>query len=225
MITQNNRTKESSREKVYKIIKNNIMNGDIPPGTKLSEKEMSEQLDVSRTPVREAFLQLNQEGLLGVFPQVGTIVTKIDLKVVEEGRFVRENIERAIVREAAMKLDAESLLQLETNVTLQEFSLGKGSFQKLYELDDEFHRIMYHGCDKYRTWELVKQMNVQFDRLRIFRLAVNHQWDIIVAQHKEIFHAITNNDPDLAEKLIEEHLRLVNIEKKALLNDNPSYFA
>lgn len=225
MIANNYRNKGSSREKVYQIIKNKIMNGEIPPGTKLSEKEMSEQFNVSRTPVREAFLQLNQEGLLGVFPQVGTIVTKIDLKAVEEGRFVREHIERAIVREAATKLNAESLLQLETNITLQEFCLEKGSFQKLYELDDEFHQILYHGCEKELTWEMVKRMNVQFDRLRIFRLAMNHQWNIIIAQHNNIFKAISNNDPNLAEEVIVEHLRLVNVEKKALLNDNPSYFA
>ncbi|KAB8131033.1 GntR family transcriptional regulator [Gracilibacillus oryzae] len=224
MVGQGQRTKGSSRDYVYKIIKNQIMHGEISPGTKLSEKEISDKLEVSRTPVREAFLQLNQEGLLGVFPQIGTIVTKIDLKAVEEGRFVRENIEKAIVCEAANSMDEEALLQVETNLTLQEFSLEKGSYQRLFELDDEFHRLLYKGCDKLHTWEMVKRMNIQFDRLRLLRLAVNHDWKIIVSQHRRIFEAISSNDVNLAEEEIIAHLRLVDIEKDALKADNPNFF-
>lgn len=224
MPIQNQRTRGSSRDYVYQVIKEQIMNGEIAPGTKLSEKEISDKLNVSRTPVREAFLQLNQEELLGVFPQIGTIVTKIDLQLVEEGRFVREHIEKAIVREAALKMEKEDLLQLETNLTLQEFSLEKGSFQRLFELDDEFHRLLYKGCGKHRTWEMVKRMNIQFDRLRLLRLAVNHEWDIIVSQHREIFEAVSNQNPDLAEKATAVHLQLVDIEKDALKKENPSFF-
>ncbi|SER50309.1 transcriptional regulator, GntR family [Gracilibacillus ureilyticus] len=224
MVVQRQRAKGSSRDYVYRIIKEQIMNGEISPGTKLSEKEISEKLEVSRTPVREAFLQLNQEGLLGVFPQIGTIVTKIDLKSVEEGRFVRENIEKAIVREAAESMDEEALLQIETNLTLQEFSLGKGSYQRLFELDDEFHRLLYKGCDKLRSWEMVKRMNIQFDRLRLLRLAVNHDWKIIVSQHRQVFEAISARNAELAEETIIEHLRLVDIEKDALREENPNFF-
>lgn len=224
MVEQRQRVGGSSRDYVYNITKGQIMHGSIAPGTKLSEKEISDKLEVSRTPVREAFLQLNQEGLLGIFPQIGTIVTKIDLKSVEEGRFVRENIEKAIVREATTKMDEEALLQIETNLTLQEFSLEKGSYQRLFELDDEFHHLLYKGCDKMRTWEMVKRMNIQFDRLRLLRLAVNHDWKIIVSQHRRIFEAISAGDTNLAETAIMEHLRLVDIEKDALRKKNPDYF-
>ena len=105
MTINGQRARGSSRQYVYDIVKEQIMTGDLAPGTKLSEKEISEKLDVSRTLVREALLQLNQEDHLGIFPQIGTIVTKIDLKLVEEGRFVREHIEKAIVREAASNIN------------------------------------------------------------------------------------------------------------------------
>ncbi|GAE91963.1 transcriptional regulator [Gracilibacillus boraciitolerans JCM 21714] len=201
------------------------MNAEIAPGTKLSEKEISEKLEVSRTPpVREAFLKLNEEELLGVFPQVGTIVTKIDLKLVEEGRFIRENIEKAIVREATEKISQEDLLQVETNLTLQEFSLEKGSYQRLFELDDEFHYLLYKGCGKHRTWEMIKRMNIQFDRLRLLRLSVNHDWNIIVDQHRKIFNAISAKDLIAAEQAVIEHLQLVEIEKNQLKQENAEYF-
>ncbi|UOQ48396.1 GntR family transcriptional regulator [Gracilibacillus caseinilyticus] len=218
------RARGSSRDYVYNTIKAQIMNGEIAPGTKLSEKEISDKLNVSRTPVREAILKLNQEELLGVYPQIGTIVTKIDLKLVEEGRFIRENIEKAIVKEAAASMDEEALLQLETNLTLQEFSLEKESFQRLFELDDEFHQLLYTGCGKDRTWEMVKRMNIQFDRLRLLRLSVNHDWKIIVSQHREIFEAISAKDGLLAEKLVMDHLKLVNVEKNDLKRENPEFF-
>ncbi|MGP4041471.1 GntR family transcriptional regulator [Gracilibacillus sp. D59] len=224
MVPQSQRTRGSSRDYVYNTIKTQIMNGEIAPGTKLSEKEISDKLNVSRTPVREAFLQLNQEELLGVYPQIGTIVTKINLALVEEGRFVRENIEKAIVREAAETIKKEDLLQMESNLTLQEFSLEKGSYQRLFELDDEFHQLMYKGCGKHRTWHMVKRMNVQFDRLRLLRLSVNHDWKIIVAQHRNIFEAISDRDTERAEKAAMEHLQLVEIEKDQLKDQNPEYF-
>ncbi|WP_066195883.1 MULTISPECIES: GntR family transcriptional regulator [Gracilibacillus] len=219
------REKGSSRDYVYRSTKEQIMIGEIAPGMKLSEKEIADKLEVSRTPVREAFLQLNQEGLLEILPQIGTIVAKIDLNSVEEGRFVRENIEKAIVAEAARNMGEEALLQVETNLTLQEFSLEKGSFQRLFELDDEFHRLLYKGCGKLRTWDMVKRMNIQFDRLRLLRLAVNHDWKIVVSQHRRIFEAISNKDVDLAEETTIEHLRLVDVEKGALKEANPDFFA
>src|SRR5690625_79016 len=224
MAINGQRARGSSRQYVYDIVKEQIMTGDLAPGTKLSEKEISEKLDVSRTPVREAFLQLNQEDLLGIFPQIGTIVTKIDLKLVEEGRFVREHIEKAIVREAASNINEEDLIQIESNLTLQEFSLKKESYQRLFELDDQFHYLLYKSCQKERTWDMIKRMNVQFDRLRLFRLAVNHDWDIIVAQHREIFEAIQQRDPELAEEKTMHHLALVNIEKTELKDKYAEYF-
>ncbi len=218
------RARGSSRDYVYDTIKSQIMKGDIAPGTKLSEKEISEILSVSRTPVREAFLKLNQEELLGVFPQIGTIVTKIDLKLVEEGRFVRENIEKAIVTEAVETMKDDDLILLESNLTLQEFSLKKGSFERLFELDDEFHQILYKSCGKNRTWDMVKRMNIQFDRLRLLRLSVNHDWEIVVSQHRKIFEAIDSKNVDLAEESLIEHLRLVDVEKDTLKQEHPEFF-
>lgn len=224
MINMVQNQKVSSRMYVYSNLKGKIMNGEIAPGTKLSEQEISEKLGISRTPVREAFLQLAQEYLVGIYPQRGTIVTKIDLQLVEEGRFVREHIEKAIVVEACKKVNSAHLIELETNITLQEFSLKKGTFQQLFELDDEFHQLFYKICGKQRTWEMIKRMNVQFDRLRLLRLASNHDWKNIILQHIALFEALKSGNPDEAEKVIVEHLRLVEIEKSTLREQKPEFF-
>ncbi len=144
--------------------------------------------------------------------------------MVEEGRFVREKIERAIVREACRTFSDKVLFKLETNIAMQNLCLKKGSYQNLFELDEEFHYILYEGCNKLRTWDLIRQMNSHFDRLRVLRLSSNPGWDIVIEQHEKLLRLITEKKEDEAEKLITKHLNLVNFEKETLKSHYPNYF-
>ncbi len=197
---------------------------ELKPGTKISEKEIAEKLKVSRTPVRESFLKLAQEELLEIYPQSGTIVSRIDLDHVEEARFVREMIERAIVRLACEDFPEESLFQLESNIAMQDLCVEKGNHQRLFELDDDFHKILFYGCKKHRTWAMVRQMNCHFDRIRMLRLAANTDWGVVISQHKEIFDLIVKKEPERAENAMMKHLKLVNLEKEDLQIRYPDYF-
>ncbi|RKQ32484.1 GntR family transcriptional regulator [Oceanobacillus halophilus] len=214
----------STRDFVYETLKKRIIELDLEPGQKISEQEIAKELSVSRTPVREAFLKLSQEDMLGIYPQIGTIVSMIDLDLVEEGRFIRENIEKAVVREACQDFDEEQFFRLESNIVMQELCLNKGSYHQLLELDDEFHRLLFEGCNKLRTWKMIRQMNSHFDRLRVLRLASNLEWDILVSQHKAILNFIQDKKEEDAEKLIVQHLNLVNFEKQELKKKYPNYF-
>ncbi|MGD7046144.1 GntR family transcriptional regulator [Jeotgalibacillus proteolyticus] len=214
----------STRDYVYKIIKEQIINWELKPGAKISENEIAKQLEISRTPVREAFLKLAEEELLSIVPQSGTIVSHIDLNLVEEGRFVRQKIEKAIVEEFCLTYDVDKLFQMESNIALQELCLEKRSLHRLFELDEEFHRIMFEGCKKMRTWKMIRQMNSHFDRLRVLRLASNPDWNGVVSQHKTIFTYISNKDVQLAVEEMSAHLDLVTYEKEELKVRHPEYF-
>ncbi|WP_074600508.1 GntR family transcriptional regulator [Sediminibacillus halophilus] len=216
--------KGSVRDYVYQRIKQQIVNLELEPGRKVFEKEMAERLQVSKTPVREAFQRLAQEELLGVIPQSGTMIMKIDLSLVEEGRFVRENIEKAVVKEACRSFDSEQLFQVETNIALQLLCLEKGSYQRLFELDEAFHSLLFEGCHKIHTWNLIRQMNTHFDRLRVLRLAANPEWEVVVSQHKAVFDCIAKRDEEGAEEKMSTHLKLVNFEKEELKTAYPGYF-
>lgn len=224
VLPKGTRVNGSTRGFTYEALKEKILNLELEPGTKISEKEIAENIQVSRTPVREAFLKLSQEELLEVYPQSGTFVSRIDLKHVEESRFVRENIEKAIVRLACENFSDDDAIQLETNITMQELCAEKKNYAKLFELDEAFHKTIFYGCQKERTWDMVHQMNSHFNRLRMLRLSVLLDWDIIISQHKQIFELITNKKPDEAEKIMMDHLRLVVIEKEAITEQYPSYF-
>ncbi|MDC3417576.1 GntR family transcriptional regulator [Aquibacillus sp. 3ASR75-54] len=211
-------------EFVYQTLKEQIIKCELEPARKISEKEIAERLNVSRSPVREAFLKLEQEDLLGIYPQSGTIVSKIDLAILEEGRFVRENIEKAVVREACDIFDNNALFQLETNITMQELCLNKGTFKRLFELDEEFHKLIFQGCNKFKTWKMVRQMNSHFDRLRILKLSSKTNWDTVYEQHKAIYKAIIDKNKEAAERAMSNHLKLVIVEKDELKSIYPDYF-
>ena len=216
----------STRDFSYEKIKEKIMNLELEPGTKISEKELAEELKVSRTPVREAFMKLAQEELLDIVPQSGTTVSRINLNYVEEGRFIREKIEKEIVALACYELSEDYLFQLESNIAMQQLSLGKNNHNhiKLYDLDEEFHRILFQGCGKIRTWQMLQQLNSHFNRLRVLRLSSDLDWHNIISQHIEIYELITRKEEEKVKEKMEEHLKLVVIEKNLLNDRYPHYF-
>ncbi|WP_440894865.1 GntR family transcriptional regulator [Amphibacillus sp. Q70] len=224
MIPINPKSNGLTRDVVYDQVKKRIIDLELKPKTKISETEIAKELNVSRTPVREAFLMLAQEDLIGIYPQKGTIISEIDLDLVEEGRFVRENIERAIIKQACSMLNDEQLFRLESNMAMQKLCLEKGSYQRLFELDEEFHFLLFEGCNKLRTWNMVRQMNSHFDRLRVLRLALNLDWEVVVNQHEELLQYIEQQEKQKAEDLMAKHLNLVNYEKEDLKKQYPDYF-
>lgn len=179
---------------------------------------------MSRTPVREAFVRLSQEGLLNIYPQKGTVVSLIDLGAVEEGRFLREHLERAVVKEACKDFPQEKIFALEMNLKFEKLYMQEYDHKKLFQSDEEFHKIIFEGCNKKRIWESIHEMSTDFQRIRLLRLISNFTWDNIYSQHKEILDAIKNKDSESGEKLMKEHLNMVIFDEKQIKENYPDYF-
>lgn len=214
----------TTRDVVYAKLKEDIIKLDLKPGMPLSENEMSIKFQVSRTPVRESFVRLAQEGLVEVLPQRGTFVSLIDSDLVEEGRFMREHLERAVVRLACEHFPKEALSLLEQNLGQQAESLRLHDNYAMFELDEEFHSILFSGCGKSMTWAAIGQMNTHLKRSRMLRLVDNHDWLHLFEQHKAMVAAISAHLPEEADRLMKEHLSL-NIADQAILKEKyPSYY-
>ncbi|MDK8194040.1 GntR family transcriptional regulator [Paenibacillus sp. UMB7766-LJ446] len=220
----NQKIRGSTRAYSYNLIKERILHLELEPGTKISEKEIADELQVSRTPVREAFMKLAEEELLDIIPQSGTIVSHINLEHVEEGRFMREKMEKEIVTLACTAFPEEFRFRLETNIAMQEVCIGKNNFYRLFELDEEFHQILFQGTGKMRTWKMLQQLNIPFNRLRLLRLSEDSDAEVIISQHKEIYRLITERETDRAVKVMEAHLRLVVVEQEKMKAKYPHYF-
>ncbi len=213
----------SSSEAVYLTLKEAIVQLLLKPGEQISENEISTRLNISRTPVREAFIRLSLEQLLEIYPQRGTFVARIDLEQVEEARFVREHLESAVVRLAAETFNAEHLFELETNLMLFERMLAEKNHSKLFELDEQFHETIAKGCGKGRIWTIIKQMKAHLDRVRILSLVAEYHGNEILEQHHAIVSAIRSRQPEQAEEVMTKHLHLVLYDLDALQRDYPDY--
>lgn len=217
-------SKGSARDEVYQKLRHDILHLKLKPGTKMSEKEVSEVFNVSRTPVREVFVRLFQNQLVEIYPQRGTYVSLINLHHLEEGRFVRETLEKAVIALASGSLSKDDLFHLESNLAGQEVCRKNRNFLRMLSLDEEFHRTIFRACGKARTWSMINQLNSDFYRIRILRLSHDFKWDKILAQHYAIVDALKHNDPDTAVHIVESHLRMVIVEKDELKMQFPNYF-
>lgn len=215
--------REYTREYVMRVLKHNIINLTLKPGQLVSENEIAEVLGVSRTPVREAFIELSRASLVEIYPQKGTCISPIDMDVVEETRFMRCAVEKAIVKLCCDVLTDSDFAYLQENLQLQESCISSKKYLYLLSLDDKFHEYMFKACKKKKIYGLIKSAMAQFDRVRILNF-VEMDMEISVNEHKKIFHAMKNRDKELAERLMEEHLTRVIFDMSYLKEKHPEYF-
>ncbi len=215
---------DSAREYVFKTLKRSIIEVNLKPGEKLNEKVVAEKFELSRTPIREAFIKLAQEGLLEIYPQRGTQISLIDLDRVEEARFMRETLEKAVIKLSCQNFPPKLLFELQSNLNAQEFCAKEKNYLRLFNLDEDFHHIIFEGCNKERLWSLISQISIDFNRTRVLKLQSNFNLENIILQHQKIVKAIVKNNPIEGEKAIENHLNKVDIDLNKLKLSYPRYF-
>jgi GntR family transcriptional regulator, rspAB operon transcriptional repressor len=216
----------SRRQYVYTYLYQNILSLNLPPGCALSENEIAKQLNVSRTPVREAMIQLEKQDLVEIVPQVGTFVSQINPALVEESRSMREVLESANIKEAADRLSVSNLFELEKCLSIQKVMITEGNYREFLTYDDFFHESIFSSLGKERTWQAIDLMNSQYKRLRLFRLMTisTSDWEEIVKEHEGIYTALKNRDACLAQKLMKEHLTKAPFHMDELKAKHPEYF-
>ncbi|MFD1957425.1 GntR family transcriptional regulator [Paenibacillus thailandensis] len=214
----------AARHAVYQTLKQQILSLKLPPGSPLSEKDISLRFNVSRTPVRESFVQLSQEGLLDIYPQRGTFVSLIDTGLVEEARFMREQLERAVIRLACESFPPSRLAELKANLLLQKAGMEEQNHDRMFELDEAFHQTIFEGCGKSNTWSVLGHINVHLNRSRMLRLAADHRWEHLYSQHERMVAAIEEHDAETADRLMKEHMSLTIHDQELLKEKYPDYF-
>ncbi|MBO4636913.1 MAG: GntR family transcriptional regulator [Clostridiales bacterium] len=201
---------ETNRDYALRIIRDNIVNMEIEPGSLIGEQETASQLGCSRTPVHEAFLELSKSRILDVLPQRGCRVSLIDYALINEARFLRKTVEASLAELACDMATPADLEELEMNLKLQRFFSGN-DFNKLMDLDNEFHYIIYRICDKLQCHYMVRLMSVHFDRVR--RLSLESVKDSkIVSDHTEIFEAIRRQDKEAARAATIKHMQRFDMD-------------
>jgi DNA-binding GntR family transcriptional regulator len=178
---------------------------------------------VSRTPTREAFIKLAEEGLIVIYPQKGSYVSLIDMDQVEEARFVRQSLEIAVLKLACEMFTERELTDLDVLLAEQKIHNDRNHFDKMHELDEKFHETIFVKCGKQRTWSFIQRMYVHYNRFRNLLLAVYFDWETIIAQHERIVESIRRRDPAMAERELKEHVK-TRFEVDELMQKYPHYF-
>lgn len=198
--------KYSLRGRVFHKLREDILNGKYKEHEELREVAIGEELGVSRTPVREAFRQLELEGLIQIIPNKGAVVTGITSKDVKDIYMMRSLLEGLCAKWATENITKEKMEEMEENVYLSEFHASKGHSEQLAELDNRFHEILYEACDSKMLEHTLKDFHQYVLRVRRKNLASEKRGLESNREHKMIMEAIKEKNPDKAERLANMHM-------------------
>lgn len=215
--------RETGRDYALRNIKENIINLELAPGSQISENELAAEMGLSRTPVREALIELSRVKIIEIHPQKKSTVPLIDYELVEESRFMRNLLECAVVEldcEMAQPVDLE---RLSANVRLQNFYLDNYYTNELMTLDNQFHGILFEIAKKTQIFALMQNISIHFDRVRSMALSTVKNTKI-VQDHEDILQAIGRKDPKAARELMEIHLSRYKIDAADIRVAYPQYF-
>ena len=207
--TQLNPTQPVNQQ-IYRILRRDIVHCLIAPGTPLSEKEVSVRFNVSRQPVREAFIKLAENGLIQIRPQRGSYVNKISMAQVRNGSFIRQAIECAVARRAASMITESQCYQLEQNLHQQRIAIERKQLDDFFELDDNFHQLLTQIADCQLAWDTIENLKATVDRVRYMSFDHVSPPEMLLRQHLDIFSALQKRDGDAVERAMTQHLQEIS---------------
>lgn len=214
---------ENARSYAIRVLLYNIINLNLLPGSSVSENELSEALSLSRTPIREALIELSCIHLVEILPQRGSYITKIDYDLVEESRFMRLALENVVLTLVCQGISQEYIEDLNRNIEAQRKVHEEKDHEKLLELDNQFHRLLFESVNKTWSYKIVKEQMVHFDRLRTLSARSDFN-KYTLKDHEDILYAVTRQDSEMAQMLMTRHLTRHRTEKSGLLDMYPEYF-
>ncbi|MBQ5316280.1 MAG: GntR family transcriptional regulator [Oscillospiraceae bacterium] len=196
----------SLRIRVFNAIENAILDGEYNDGDSLNELKLSKELGVSRTPVREALMQLELEGLVRNIPNKGAVVVGVTEQDTHDIYEIRIRIEGLASKLCAEKITDEELRALEQIVELQEFYLMKNDTDQIWRLDSDFHKIIYDASRSRPLRSTLSNFHNYIKKARDMSMHTEGRAEKSVAEHKAILDAIKAHDGALAERLTAEHI-------------------
>lgn len=216
--------RKSVQTLVYEELKKNIMSMRLEPGQAMSTQEMATRLNVSRTPVREAFLQLQSEGLVDIIPQRETTVSRIDLKRVSQEKFIRECLEYGAINKFLEEQNTEALSRMKALVEYQMQYAEERNFVGFLEADDSFHRILFDATNQEMAWMTIASTNGHYNRLRILFIQEAGVMESSIGQHSRIVTLLEHGEEDGVRNALMSHIKRFNVDETAIVAKYPDYF-
>jgi DNA-binding GntR family transcriptional regulator len=223
MVKKTTAPQRTNRRKVYDTLRTKMLTLELPPGAALSENELAAALGVSRTPVRESLILLSEEGLVQVFPQVGSFVSRVDPERVADAQFLREAVELASLDSIPTDLDANLVKELQANLHRQH--APDIDLEDFFTLDEEFHHGLLKLGGHANAWPTVVAAKGHLDRARRLGLHESASPTKFADQHQDVLRAVLAGDIENAKSTMRQHLRAVFDDIERIQARSPELFA
>lgn len=213
---------QSRRQHVVEILREAILSGDLAPGHKLKEAELSEQLGASRAPVREALRQLEHEGLIASIPYRGTTVLGVTQEEIEQVLVpIRITLERFAFQKAVPNLTEELIAELQNLVNEMRTAAQNRDFDRLAETDVRFHERVIeasglHHC--LQMWRTIQPRVRSYFRRDASTYTDPHQITQVADQHQQLLDTLVNGTLKQLDTTIEQHIQTY----ASVLDDAPA---
>ena len=216
--------RKTSSQLIYESIKDDIIFLRRKPGEEISIQALSEELDVSRSPVRDALIKLQGEALIEMLPQRGCWVSKIDLKRVEDERHLRLALERSVLESFNKMLKDSEIASLEYYLALQREAIKEKQSEAFYSADDNMHEVYFEAAGYKRFWDLLMKETGNYRRMRLLSFDAEGIAKKNIQQHEELVAALRCGDFTGASRITNEHISKLTIELDAIVGEHPDYF-
>jgi len=207
---------------VYISLRSSILSLNLVPGTAINEKDICLRYNVSRTPVREAFIALSKEALITVMPQKGSMVSCIDLNRVKQEQFLRESLETAAIKLFIKEYKTPQIDELEKFIDLQIKACDSRKPELFNKLDDLFHRVFFGSQNV--AWEAMQNTCGHYHRIRILAIWIHGIIGDIIEEHKNILNAVKQRDVEKSLAYLNSHIHKLSDEEAILKRFFPDYF-
>jgi DNA-binding GntR family transcriptional regulator len=214
----------SLNDVTYDAIKKDIMDMTLEPGMNVSVQKLSERYGVSRTPVREAIVRLQQSGLVEIYPQRKTVVSKIDLDRVSEELFIRTSLETAVVDKfirRCSELVGDTMQEL---INKQKKYMDKAQFTEFYAKENRFHQLIFETAGQVLAWKTIENVASHYSRIRILHGKINGVASIIDG-HERMLIAVRKRDSEAMRKAVMEYSNNLLDQVESMSKQYPHFFS
>ncbi|WP_291635326.1 GntR family transcriptional regulator [Clostridium sp.] len=204
----NKQFKSMNSDEIYLALKDDIINLKLYPGQLISENEISRQYNVSRTPVKIAFIMLRSEKFIEIVPQKGTYVTLLDMEFIKELIYMRTVLESTVIKDILGMVNDELINKLSENLKKQKEILQKPVVEpsEFYNADSEFHSICFDFAGKTRLWKIIQESQVHYTRFKMLDIVEIGCFERLNEEHIELFEVIKNCDKEKLHEVMYRHL-------------------
>lgn len=202
----NDKTNQPLSTELYQELQRDILSGEIPSDTKLTEKAICKRYNVSRTPVREAFRQLESDGLIENIPNRGAFVTGLSKRDISDLFDLRALFEIQAVEWAIRRMTDEDVDALRETVEFMEFYTLKEDVEKVMSFNSQFHNIIYAGTKDKMIQKTLFTYQTYLKHSAPARSFSGDYLKTILEEHKNIFNAVESRNVNAGRKAMEHHM-------------------